>query len=159
MKYIIQFILMGQLIACNYINDKAEQSKANESVPLVATSFENEILIKISCGEGCESSLELDSTKSLLTSRNYDVLCKNLLSANPIIQITSTIALETLKVRGKINISASDQGQINVIKNSKKACSICEGCTHHFTGIVTDLFEPTDSNGFVKSIKYKLGLL
>ena len=159
MKYIIRLAFWCFLTSCNFNQTDNTQTKIKERTAFDTASSKYEILIRLSCGEGGVSSKEFDSTKTLLLSRDYKTVIKNLLSPNPVTQITSVVALETLKHRKKIHILPTEQEQINLIKNSKIACSVCEGCTHHFTGIIRDIFEPTDSNGFIKSIKYRLGLL
>lgn len=162
MKKLLPIIILFILTSCNDTDTTDNTSKKVffENLRVDTTDLTNkfDVSILLGCGAAGTVSKQLDSTRILVFRKDYKTIISNLNSPDLLTQISSVVALETLNKKKLINLSIDEQKQINQIKTSKKTCSVCQGCTGHYSGIIADIFEPKDTNNIILDIKYKLGL-
>ncbi|MFY9309118.1 MAG: hypothetical protein WAQ28_08750 [Bacteroidia bacterium] len=136
--------------------DSFPEKYGKDTITTSATA--DSIQISMGCGYAAHSSPQFNETKELVTSKQYDVLVKNLSSNDELTRILSVVALEEINKRKLYTLKANDKESILKIKKSKTRYYICIGCTGHYYGIISDIFEGKHEDDFLKSIQYKVGL-
>jgi hypothetical protein len=145
---------------CNHPTGQDAVSTVEKSscdTALRAVNIETKILL--GCGIAGSNSWQLDSTAKFVTRKDYRRISENLFSADPVLQIASVVALETLDTRGLYRYQDKEKEKINAIKTSTTPCYVCQGCTGHFKGTVSEIFDINTPGKFTEAIKYKMGLL
>ena len=162
MKKLLSIILLFILTSCDSTdNSDTRPNKIiieNLRVDTIDLAHKFDVSILLGCGFAGTISKQLDSTKILLFRKDYQTIISNLNSPDLLTQIASVVALETLHTKKLINLSIDGHKKIKQIKSSKKTCSVCQGCTGHFSGTIADIFEPKELNNIILDIKYKLDL-
>jgi len=105
----------------------------------------DELRILISCGFAGSTSAEVSNIQELALTEKYEALKEQLFSNEKTEAVLSAIAIQQLESIGTVSLSYKEKQKIAEISIAKDPYSICYTCTQHFTGIVNDLFEDSNS--------------
>lgn len=162
MKTLLLICTIFSLINCSNSKESVSPYKINDTMTTTTTQSDTmtkspdkfDVTILLGCGYAGVVSGQLDSTKKLILAKDHKAVSGNLKAADLLTQIASAIALEELSKKNLVSLSDDEQQSISQIKNSEKTCSVCIGCTGHYTGTIAEILK--DSN-IALSIKYKIG--
>lgn len=157
-RHLIVVILIF-LTGCETTGKETGTAQTKET-PMNSNETEqiDSIQVLMGCGYAATYSEQFKETKELVTAKNYLAISKSLSSKDELSRILSAIALEELNKRNLYPITAEEQNLISGIRQSKTRYYICEGCTGHYHGIVSDIFEGKTETHLYKSIRYRIGL-
>jgi hypothetical protein len=157
MKTLLLICTSFTFINCSNPN-KFAASKLNDSLATIQndTIKKFDVTILLGCGYAGAVSSQLDSTKKLVLAKDYKAVANNLKSADLLTQIASAVAMEELGRKKLVSLSKDEQNSISQIKNSNKSCSVCIGCTGHYTGTIAEILKDANT---ILSIKYKIGFV
>lgn len=119
-----------------------------------------DLKILLGCGFAGTTSSQFNSTHTLIYSKNYKALLKNLRSTDLFTQLLSAIAVEELNKRNQLVMTPKDIEIISKLKSSYKTYYCCSGCTGHYYGKIAEIFkpDPNNYNDILSILRLKIGL-